>query len=292
MTATSVLDHALMFARLGLAVFPVSRPIHMGDRFVCGCGKPNCPSPGKHPDGRLAPHGFKDASSSPAALRAWFDGNASNIGIATGARSGIIVLDIDERHDGPSSLTALECQYGDLPPTWRFLTGGGGEHILFRHPRTVVRNSASAIKSGIDVRGDGGYIVAPPSLHISGRPYAISVDHHPDEVGLSDAPAWLMNLIRGGGGERGGSAIPGFWRESIRDSIPDGQRNQTLTQVAGHLIGKSVDPHVCLELLLSLNGQRCQPPLADDEVVRLLTSIVIRERRKRAGPLTGGPKDV
>ena len=59
------------------------------------------------------------------------------------------------------------------------------------NPGRNVPNSASAVGPGIDVRGDGGYIVAPPPLHMSGRPYAISVDHHPDDVPLADAPAWL-----------------------------------------------------------------------------------------------------
>ncbi|SDG17430.1 bifunctional DNA primase/polymerase [Thalassobaculum litoreum] len=292
MTTRNLLDHALMFAGFGLAVFPVSRPIRTSTGLRCNCGRQNCPSPGKHPDGRLAPHGFKDASASSETLARWFGKGPTNIGIATGSVSGIFVLDVDERHDGFSSLATLEREHGALPQTWRFLTGGGGEHILFRHPEATVRNSAGALGRGLDVRGDGGYIVAPPSLHISGREYAISVDHHPDDVALSEAPAWLLRLLQAAPSAKSPAKPIVSWRETVRSGIADGSRNQTLTRIAGHLVGKSVDPHVCLELLLSLNSRRCKPPLPEEEVCQLLKSILLRERYKRSGRRIGGAADV
>src|SRR5262249_45039977 len=118
-----------------------------------------------------------------------------NIGIVTGCRSGLVALDIDPRHGGDETLAQLERENGPLPPTPRFLTGGGGEHILFRHPGFPVRNSANELGAGVDTRGDGGYIVAPPSAHISGRRYAISVDHHPQDVGFAPLPDWIITKL-------------------------------------------------------------------------------------------------
>lgn len=282
MNRQPVLDHALRFAELGMAVFPVSRPIRTDGGWRCSCGRQDCASPGKHPDGRRAPSGFKNASKDPRILRDWFEGSDSlNIGIATGKVSGIFVLDIDERHDGFATLAALEKHHGELPPTWRFLTGGGGEHILFRHPGGRISNSASAIGPGIDVRGDGGYIVAPPSLHMSGRAYAISVDHHPDDVPLSPAPDWLISLVRPSSATDRNNPAHGDWRALIRAGIPEGRRNQTFTQIAGYLIKRSVDPHLCLSVLLGLNTQVCKPPLNEKEVLVVLKSILKRDAERR-----------
>ncbi|UUX50892.1 bifunctional DNA primase/polymerase [Nisaea acidiphila] len=282
MNRQAVLKHALQFADLDMAVFPVSRPIRTAGGWRCGCGRQDCSSPGKHPDGRRAPQGFKDASRDLHLLHEWFPGSDSlNIGIATGAVSSIFVLDIDERHDGFTTLSELEERHGELPPTWRFLTGGGGEHILFRHPGGRVPNSASAIGPGIDVRGDGGYIVAPPSLHVSGRLYTISVDHHPDDVPLSPAPDWLISLVRPSGASKRDTPAHGDWRDLIRTGIPEGSRNQTFARIAGYLIRKSVDPHLCLTVLLGLNTQACKPPLPEEEVLAVLKSILKRHAEKR-----------
>jgi putative DNA primase/helicase len=188
-----MIDHALHYASLCMKVLPLHSPVRSGDSMVCSCGKGKCTSPAKHPVGRLAPNGLKDGTADENIIQRWFNQPDLNIGIVTGAISNIVVLDIDPRHDGDETLAALEKSYGPLPQTWRFLTGGGGEHIIFRHPGGLVPNSAGKIGSGIDVRGDGGYIVAPPSRHISGRPYAISVDHDPENMTLADIPSWARS---------------------------------------------------------------------------------------------------
>jgi hypothetical protein len=95
----------------------------------------------------------------------------ANVAIATGMESGIFVLDIDPRHGGDKSLEMLENQYGSLPATLKSKTGNGGWHLFFRHPGTPIPNLISKIGSGLDIRGDGGYVVAPPSLHQSGAYY-------------------------------------------------------------------------------------------------------------------------
>lgn len=282
----AVRTHALRYADLGLAVLPLHCPIDHGDRRRCSCGKADCASPAKHPVGRLVPRGVLDASRDPNVLAAWLEQGRCNIGIATGAASGIVVLDIDPRHGGDETLADLEREHGSLPTTWRFLTGGGGEHVLFRHPGRPVKNSAGQIGPGIDVRGDGGYIVAPPSIHINGRPYAISVDHHPEDVPLADAPAWLLERIAATRtADKARKAAQ--WRTLARDGAINGERNVTIARLSGLLLGRRIDPHVCLDLMLAFNATRCRPPLPDREVVATVASIARREfagrRQRREG---------
>jgi putative DNA primase/helicase len=293
----SVLDAAVRYAALGLAVLPLHRPVERNGRRMCSCGKADCPSPAKHPVGRLASRGLLDATRDSVRITSWFEGEAWNIGIATCAASGIVVLDIDPRHGGEGSLAALEAEHGPLPPTWRFLTGGGGEHILFRHPGGTVKNSAGKVGPGIDVRGDGGYIVAPPSIHIGGRPYAISVDHHPDDVTLAELPSWLLAKIAEPSAPaaiRGPLRIgrtPTDWRAHLGNPVGEGERNIAMARLAGLLLGRRIDPHACLDLMLAFNAARCRPPLPDREVVATVASIARRElagrRRQREEPARG-----
>jgi bifunctional DNA primase/polymerase-like protein len=184
------LDHALLYERHGLRVLPVARLTRVDGALQCACWRgAECSDPGKHP----LQTGWRDRPTNIG--RWWALGGAWNVGIQAGAASGIVVIDVDPRHAGNETLAALEQQHGSLPPTWQFLTGGGGTHIVFRHPGGHVANGANVLGSGIDVRGDGGFIVAPPSLHISGRRYAISVDHHPDELPLAPLPDWLHERL-------------------------------------------------------------------------------------------------
>jgi hypothetical protein len=278
-----VLAHATAYAKLGLAILPLHIPIRRDGQLVCSCGRSDCSSPGKHPIGRVAPQGSRNATKDGEKIGQWFGGRLINVGIATGVASGIFVLDIDPRHEGDDALDDLETKYGPLPLTWRFLTGGGGEHIVFRLPSISVANSAGKIGPGIDVRGDGGYIVAPPSLHMSGRPYAISVDHHPDEVPLADAPEWLLKIVIAGPSTPTNAASRLAWREVTRNAVPEGQRNQTIARLAGLLLTRGVDPHVTLDLMLGFNTIRCAPPLGAAEVTRTVASIARRDARRRTG---------
>lgn len=278
-----LLEHARLYLSLGMAVLPVHAPVVSGDMTGCSCGKTNCRQPAKHPVARLVPHGLKNASKEIATIEPWFSEGRCNIGIATGATSGIVVLDIDSRHDGYETLAKLEERHGTLPATWRFLTGGGGEHILFRHPGDKrIANSAGTLGHGIDVRGDGGYIVAPPSRHICGRCYAISVDHHPDDVPLTDLPRWLSELLIGPtGGKNSARSKRRDWRAHVAGRHAEGQRNDALARLAGHLLRARVDPRVCLSLLIPWNRYHCDPPLDDDEVAFTLRSIASREIARR-----------
>ena len=281
MTA-STRDMALQYLHRGLSVLPLHHPTEHGGRLRCSCRRPDCCQPAKHPFGQLVRSGLKDASKDPAVVHGWFSQGDLNVGIATGAVSGLFVLDVDPRHGGDETLAELERKHNSLPSTWRFLTGGGGEHILFRHPGGRIPNSAGRVGRGLDVRGDGGYIVAPPSRHICGRTYEISVDHHPDEVELADAPSWLLNKLQEHG-TQGSKDTNVHLRELVRSGACEGQRNDTVARVAGALLGRRVDPHLTLELALAFNTTRCHPPLLDDEVIRTVASIARRDRERRHG---------
>lgn len=281
----TVLEHAQFYARLGFHVLPLHFPMFRQGAVRCSCGKPACSSIGKHPYPKFAPNGLKNASNAPGIIEPWFKDTVLNVGIVTGEKSGIVVLDIDPRHDGDETLAALEKKHGPLPLTWRFLTGGGGEHIIFRHPGGTVPNSAGHIGKGIDVRGDGGYIVAPPSKHESGRIYAISVDHDPESVPLADLPDWLLSLLRSAPmqGETTQAAAPEEARKRFQEIIAEGGRNDMLARLAGHLLRRRIDPWIALELLASWNATHCQPPLQGEEVKAIVGNIAACEIKRRKG---------
>jgi len=114
----------------------------------------------------------------------------NNVAIVTGALSGLIVVDVDPRHGGKESLRKLEREHGQLPQTMESITGGGGRHLYFAHPGGVVTNRTN-IEPGIDLRGDGGCIVAPPSVHPSGKRYRWKKGHAPGEIEIPPLPDWL-----------------------------------------------------------------------------------------------------
>lgn len=163
--SAELLAAALEYAAGGARVFPL---FHIA-AGRCSCGE-DCSSPGKHPRTK---HGLDEASSDPAQLRAWWGRwPGGNIGVATGAASGIVVLDVDPEHGGEESFALLEQELGPAPETARQRTGSGGTHLIFAHPGGRRIGNRARLLPGIDVRGDGGYIVVPPSNHISGGCYA------------------------------------------------------------------------------------------------------------------------
>lgn len=161
-----MLAAALAYAqRLGWPVFPC---YHITEVGVCSCGKLDCEDAGKHP--RIK-RGFLAAALDADPLRQWWtQWPEANIGIPTGEASGFDVLDVDPRHGGEESLAELEAKQGRLPATIEAISGGGGRHVLFKH-REGVRN-ATGFLPGLDVRGEGGYVLVAPSNHHSGRQYA------------------------------------------------------------------------------------------------------------------------
>lgn len=181
----SRLDYALRYAALGWWVLPLH---WITVKRLCSCGKA-CKSPGKHP---LTKTGLKEASYDPDKIRRWLDQwpNA-NIGIVTGAISGILALDIDPRHGGDDSLDTIRSELGAIPDDVLAITGSGGKHYLFQYPGIVGRSTTN-LWPGIDSRGDGGYIVVAPSTHASGQAYFWDAEADPlNGANLPPCPDWL-----------------------------------------------------------------------------------------------------
>jgi hypothetical protein len=197
--------------------------------------------------------------------RRWPD---ANVGIVTGEISNLVVLDIDPKHGGDEALERLQARLGALPPTVESRTGGGGRHLYFAHPGVLVRNRAG-LAQGIDLRGDGGYVVAPPSVHPTGQRYAWVAGRAPEDVALAALPRWLLR----GFAVRAGRSL-GEWQRLVREGVPQGERNSTIASLTGHLLWHGVDPEVALELLLAWNRMRCRPPLDDAEVAQVVQNIV------------------
>lgn len=138
----------------------------------------------------------EQATDNPEKIKSWWNLNPdANVGIATGRGSGIWVLDIDGEA-GDESLFALREAFGLLPETIMSMTGNG-KHYFFRYPNQAeIRNSISKMGSGIDIRGEGGYIVAPPSIHPNGQAYEWEASCEPPKVPIADAPDWLFDRVK------------------------------------------------------------------------------------------------
>ncbi len=142
------------------------------------------------------------ATTDPAVIRQWYaTWPDAGVGIATGPGSGVFVLDVDvsDGKAGDETLFDLEATHGPLPETVRAITGSGGQHVFFRYPADgEVRNDAGKrLGSGLDIRGDGGQVVAAPTVHPdSGRAYEWEIGYGPDEVAVAEAPEWLLALLR------------------------------------------------------------------------------------------------
>ncbi len=214
---------------------------------------------------------FQQRLASMKEIRSWFTRwPDANVGIVTGSLSGLIVIDIDPKHGGDQSLAVLEERHGSLPNTVESLTGGGGRHIYFAHPGGIIHNQAG-LAPGIDLRGDGGYAVAPPSIHSSGRQYVWIPSHEPNTTKLALMPDWLLTEVDASYRQIGHPMS--YWRQLVKEGVPQGQRNNTMASLAGHLLWHGIDPEVAMEMLLCWNRVRCRPPLSDDEVIHTVESI-------------------
>ena len=224
---------ALKYAELGLPVF-------------------QCESRGKKP---ITEHGHKDATTDPGTIReGWRKNPDANIGIPMGPLSGWLALDVDGPI-GEASLAELIETHGPLPTTLKQKTGKG-VHYIFRYPQNgpKIRNSTSKIAPGIDVRGDGGYIIAASSVHSNGTKYEWPDCHRPSQIDPADLPQWLLDRVvakppptpserpKWKGNESGARyAEVALEREAEAvATATEGQRNHTLNIAAftlGQLVG-------------------------------------------------------
>jgi hypothetical protein len=261
----STLDSALSYAAQGEPVLPCHGVIN----GYCTCGGLRNCKPGKHP---LTLHGVKDATTDLKTIQGWWERwSFANVAIATGGH--LFVLDIDPRHGGDATLAALIAQHGALPQTPAVATGGGGTQHYLRYPSGVVIRSRSGIAKGIDVRGDTGYVLAPPSIHVSGNRYEWLTSI---ETPLADAPAWLLAVVSE-------SPTPvaqtGALTLTMGSSEPcdlashpgagEGKRNDKLCHLLGVHLSRGDSP-ATVEALALAWAQRCDPPFPESEVFEAL----------------------
>ena len=252
-------------------------PVHGMDRGECTCRNKACNHKGKHP---RTMNGVKDATTNQDLIYKWWkDWPNSNVGVATGKQSGFIVIDIDG--GGEDSLQRLVDQYGELPDTVESITGSGGRHILLKYPDNfngTIPNKVDWLPS-VDIRGDNGYIVAPPSNHESGRSYEWEVLSRPTEVGIQHIPDWLLGQLTKAKEQQTPSRPNSYW-SNLMQGISEGGRNQAAANLSGYLFRHYVDPHITIEIMRMWN-ERNEPPLNDDELQKVINSIAGKELARR-----------
>lgn len=245
-------ERALACVEQGWAVFPVA---------------PNAKTP-------LTKRGFKDATRDPEAVRKAFTRTPeANIGLATGEASRVLALDMDVKNGarGPESLAAL----GELPETLTVATPSGGRHFYFLHPEGGLR-SKNGILPGIDLKADGGYVLAAGSS-IDGKFYEY-VNPETPIAALPEAVLAKLKSLFVGRRETGKAESDGQGR------IPEGERNAKLASLAGGMRRKGLDQAAIAAALKVVNASRCAPPLLEDEVEGIAASIARYPQNGAAHP--------
>ena len=219
----------------------------------------------------LTPHGCKDAKKTPGAIKAWWKKwPEASVGVATGSISGLIVIDEDidddKGVDGFHSVRMWEQDTGEtLPETVRAITGRGGAHLYYKYDGKDITNRAG-ILDGVDVRGEGGYVVAPPSVHPNGTEYAWEDD--PAETPLAEVDDTIKRFLAIG------NDTTTKERFSLPQTIGSGQRNKTLHSFACSLQAQGLSDDAIKAAVRAENQSRCVPPLEDSEVDLLIGSAL------------------
>jgi putative DNA primase/helicase len=228
----------------------------------CGCGKP-CNDAGKHP--RLS--GWPERSRNLAEMRQWFRAHPdSGIGLATG--SGLLVVDGDLRNGGVEWVME---QVTYCPKTVTSVTGSGGLHLFYSYPAHLnIRNRVNLVP-GVDIRANGGYVVLPPSPHISGKRYAWVQGQGPHEHVITPAPQALLDLLRDPeppvSKPGNGHTDLGGLEHWARRGKPEGQRNQGLNWLAWTLQKQQADLDQAWRIMC-LFADSCNPPMPTAEVAK------------------------
>jgi hypothetical protein len=252
-----LLEAALSYAARGWAVLPVHTPMGGG----CSCLKPDCTSIGKHPRNY---NGATGASRDQAKIRHWWTKwPTANVGIATGASSGLLVIDVDGEA-GQASMKAL----GQISDTLRADSGRTGSdgkrnsfHLFFEHPPGAnLRSGVGALGKGLDIRANGGYVVAAPSLHRSGLAYQW-VD---EDRKVAPSPVWLVDAAKAAAQSVPTGGTHFFY---------EGQRNKVLYRLAARWRRKEgLDEYEIKARLRAINQRRCREPLPENDIATIAWS--------------------
>lgn len=252
------LDFALSYAARGWAVLPVHTPLADGK---CSCGKDGCKNVGKHP--RVF-EWQKNATTDERTIRKWWSQwPDANIGINPRS-SGLVVIDVDPRNGGDDTWHELKTRHGLNDDTVTSLTGGGGLHIIYKINGADYKSLKTSLGPGVDVQRGDKFIVAPPSLHASGNNYEWELSCHPDDTEVLNIPPSLLEILV----KEGQDAV----ESELAELIPQGERNNRLTSLAGTLRRRGLEPSEMLPTLEEVN-KRCRPPLEHDELVSIANSV-------------------
>ena len=264
MTQDDLREAATQYAREGYHVIP----LYGITGGLCDC-RTACKSPGKHPIGRLVPNGLSEATSDPAIIERWWEKEPNaNIGVRTGRASNLYVIDADAKRsvdighgvlipEGTHSLREWGEMHEPLPSTSIVDTGGGGEHWWYTYPDTGdIVSSTTNILPSVDIRAEGGYVVAPPSKHAQGTSYRWRQgQEHPAQP--------PMELVAHTASKKQHEPI------NIDDdaAVSEGGRHDYLLKVGGYLRGQYglglIDIYGSL---LARNANHCDPPMDPEEV--------------------------
>jgi len=290
-------DWALFWASQDIPVFPLhevysgvctctcTKKRCRGDKH--GCGE-FCESRGKHPRWNRddLPNGVENASVDFELIRRWWRRwPDANIGGAMGGFSQLVALDFDPKNGGDLSLSDLQDAHGSAwLDTLTFKTGSGGFHFVYQYPGDhVLYNSAQVVAPGVDTRGQGGYIVLPPSIHASGNRYQM---HKVVEV--KPAPLWLLEAFREDS-PKDSSTRPVIDFQAYRECrsslggsvIVEGERNDRLFRIGCAVWGKGevLGRADLFQKMMEANHARVLPPLDSEEVWKLADNIAGRYPR-------------
>lgn len=218
---------------------------------------------------------FQETAATPEEIRAWWAAHPdASVGIVTGSVSRLVVLDFD----GPRAAQLLRTRV-DLPRTATVRTGRGF-HVYYEHSGGEIGNAARILAAGdsaVDVRGEGGYVVAPPSVHESGRIYSWAVP--PEEI--IPLPAEIEELLLDH--QAGGSPIStdsGNWWPQVAAGVPKGRRNDAAAQVGGYFARLTRGDREAVSRALQLWNVHNDPPLPAAEISTVASSVCTREAVK------------
>lgn len=247
----NILNSALHYVGFGWSVFPC----HSVRDGKCSCGKPDCKNPGKHP---RTEHGFKDATKDVTTIIKWWSmWPDANIGCATGSVFGILVLDLDAKHNRTSKNLEFP-----IPLTVSAKTGGNGEHFFLKSPKYKVKSTNGELFGpGVDIKADDGYVILSPSTHISGNTYEWMIP--PGDIELAEAPQWLLEAIN----KHDKTKNKKLWKKGV-GGVSEGERNSVAISLAG-AIKNSLPIEIRETLgwptLLTWNSKN-NPPLNESEL--------------------------
>ena len=250
----SMKEWALYYAELGLAVFPLAY-------------RNKVPA---------VEGGCKVATTEKSKIERWWNQNPRyNIGIATGNKSnGLVVIDLDvdknKGIDGYEVLRDWQNKHGELPETWQSITGRGGYHYFYKD--TITHSNKVGLYEGVDIRGEGGYIVAPPSVHPNGNTY--EWEQEPKEYEIAQVDDIVNDFFKGEKQRIDSEHKTNF---KVPELIPEGERVDTIVRLIASLRTKGLDDDAIKAAVRVENEKRCNPPLKEKELEKAVFPALKRD---------------